>query len=117
MDTELYTISKSATVLEAADKIQRNHLRCVMVLEGEKVVGVCSQGDILRLLLNGGNVYTIIDKVLKPSFVFLKEKDWNKAFLLMKQHGITLVPILDNEFRLLDVITMPMIFEKVTFNP
>lgn len=116
MDKELLTIPISATIIAAAEKIERNHLRAVLVVEGEKVVGVCSQGDIMRLLLRGGSVYTPLDKVATHNFIFLKDKDWQKARTLIQEHGITLVPILDSEFRLQDVITLPMLWERLEFS-
>lgn len=117
MDLELFKLPASGTVLDAADKIDRNHLRCVFVVEGEKVIGVCSQGDIIRMLLHGGSEYTPVEKVMKHSFMYLHEKDWKKAFELIKQFGITVIPILDEDFRLKDMITLPMIMEKMVFTP
>ena len=45
-----YTVSKSGTLINAIDKIERNHSRTVIVVDCEKVV-VLSEGDILRALL------------------------------------------------------------------
>ena len=112
MDLELLKLSSSATVLDAASKIDKNHLRCVFIAEDEKIIGVCSQGDIIRMLLQGGNEYTPVDKITKTSFVYLHEKNFKRAFGLIKQHGITVIPILDENFHLRDVITLPMILER-----
>lgn len=116
MDLELFKVSSSATVLDAASKIEKNRVRCVFVVDGEKVIGVCSQGDIIRMLLQGGSEFTPIEKVLKTSFMYLHKKDWKKAFELIKQYGITVIPIVDEEFRLVDLITLSMILDRMSFN-
>ena len=113
MDQSLYTIQSSATAIEAAEKIQRNHLRAVIVMAGEKAVGVCSQGDIMRLLLRGGSVHTVIEKIIQHPFLFLREKNWEEAYALIVKHGITLIPVLDQEFHLIDVITLAMVLERM----
>lgn len=115
MDLEFLKIPLSATILDVANKIDKNHLRCVFVEDRGKIVGVCSQGDIVRMLLAGGNEFTPVEKILKPSFIYLHDKDWEKACKLIKQYGITVIPILDEDFGLKDVITLPMVFEKMQF--
>ena len=68
------------------------------------------------MLLQGGSEFTPIEKVLKTSFIYLHEKDWKKAFELIKQYGITVIPIINEAFQLVDVITLPTILDKMSFS-
>ena len=111
MEKELFTIQLEATIMDAAEKIERNHARAVVVLKDKKVVGVCSQGDIIRLLLRGGDIYTMIEKIVQPSFLFLREKDFPMAYQLIRQHGVTIIPIIDNDFHLVDIVTLPAVLD------
>lgn len=114
---EDYTVPLSGTLLDAAETIEHNHSRCAIVMEGEKVVGILSEGDILRALLKGVNVRAPISGYFNPSFRFFGTFDKEKALDLFRGHGITLIPVVDGDFRLTDVITWKDILENVTIVP
>jgi len=87
-----YTIGNKSTIKEAITTIQNSFSRCVVVLnDKKKVVGVFSEGDVLRAILNEISLYTPLNKVLKPSFRYLNNSDVNEAYVLIKKHGITLI--------------------------
>lgn len=113
MDLALLQIPASSTILDTARAIQQNNLRCVFLTDGEKVVGVCSQGDIMKALLRGGNVHMPVEKIAVTNFRYLRERDWATAQQWIRELGITMVPILDAEFRLTDVITLPMVLDRL----
>lgn len=103
---DYFTVAKSSALLDAAEVIARNNSRCVIVLEEGKVVGVLSEGDVLRSLLNNADIHAPIGKYMNSSPRFLTKHDIKGAFDLVQRHGISLVPIVDQEFRLVDVITL-----------
>ncbi len=113
MDPALLQVPLSATILDTARAIQQNNLRCVFLTDGEKVVGVCSQGDIMKSLLRGGNVYTPVEKIMMTNLRYLRSRDWDTAQRWIRELGITVVPILDAEFRLTDAITLPMVLDRL----
>ncbi len=100
-----YTVSLSGTLLDAVQTIDHNHSRCCIVTEDDKVVGILSEGDILRALMKGSDVRAPIAKYFNASFKFLHESNRKKALELFRRHGITLIPIVDREFRLKGVLT------------
>jgi len=105
-DLELYKIPSLASMLDALEQIERNRSRCVFITEGDKVVGVLSEGDALRALISGVHLRTQVASVMKPSFRYLRERSFEQACRLVRKHLFTLVPIVDEEFRLTDVITL-----------
>ncbi|MDE7434589.1 MAG: CBS domain-containing protein [Lachnospiraceae bacterium] len=108
---EKYCISRDYTIKEAVECIEENNNRIVLVLnENKKVIGVISQGDIIRALLAGKNFYTRIDDIIRSDFLYQKEKDMEGAYKLFRKRKITLLPIVDDEFRLVDIITMDDIY-------
>src|SRR5262245_2215217 len=109
------TISSSATLLDAIELIARNKTRCVVVLQDDKVAGVLCEGDIMRAMLRGSSTCTIVSQVLKPSFVYLQSVDLRKAFDLFKRFLFTLIPVVDDELRLRDVITLQDVLGHVEF--
>lgn len=109
-----FTIAHDETLLAAASVIQANHARCCIVLNTQsKVVGVFSDGDILRALLDGVDTYTPLSKLVKGNFLYLKSNDIKKSFELIKSRLITLIPIVDDEFNLRSVITLSDILSQV----
>lgn len=102
-----YIISPEGIIKDAIQLINNNKSRCVIVADSNlKVFGVISEGDILRQILSGMNIYTPIKKVININFKFLKKKDKYKALNIFKNYGITLIPIVNEDFILEDVITI-----------
>jgi CBS domain-containing protein len=111
-----YYLSERATIKQAIAAIRNNHSRCIIILnQHKKVVGVFSEGDVLDVILNGIDVHTPLDKIIKPSFYYLQKKDLLGAYKLIKKYGITLVPIVDNDFKLKDVITILDVIDQLAF--
>jgi arabinose-5-phosphate isomerase len=109
---EDFSVRDGATMRDAIALIQKNNSRCVIVLGVEhKVVGVFSEGDVLRAILSGIDVHTPLKTLIKPSFRYLHKRDLVEARKLILG-GITLVPVLDAEFRLVDVLTLRDVFKE-----
>lgn len=104
---EKYCVNDKSTIKDAISIIQNNFSRCSIVLnDNRKVIGVFSEGDVLRAILEDIDLFTPIKRVLKPSFKYLREVNMTEACELFKKHGITLIPVVDNEFNLVRVITV-----------
>ena len=99
-------IPLSARIIDAAQAIRENRHRCVIAVADGKAVGVLSEGDIMRALLHGTDVHCPIEDWISHGFKFLRTADKAAAFALMRKHGITLVPVLDEDFHLIDVFTL-----------
>jgi len=107
-----YVISENYTLREVMECFEENHERVVLVEnDREKLVGTISQGDIIRALLAGVNLYAPIKQIMKPSFLYLKERDYKKAYAIFKSKKVTLIPIIDEEAKLISIITLEDIFQ------
>jgi CBS domain-containing protein len=113
-DIKKYCVNEMAAIKEAVSIIQNNLSRCVIVLnDNKKVVGVFSEGDVLRAIMQDIDLHTPLKKILSPTFLYLKEDDMAKAYGLVKKYGITLVPVIDDDFRLQNVITIYDVMEHL----
>lgn len=100
-----YCIYETETIIDAIERIEQNNMRTIFVLNSsDKVVGVVSQGDILRAMIDGSSLYGQVNKIMTTSFAYLTSKDLNKAIGLFKTKYFSLIPILSHNFRLKDVI-------------
>lgn len=116
MDSSLavYCVTPTYTIREALNQIEENRSRGVFVIgNGDRVEGFLSQGDIIRALCVGADIYSSIRHFSSPSFLYLKDRDMDKAFGLLKERGMTLFPVVDDDFKLIDVITLFDIMEYI----
>lgn len=110
-----YYAKEEQTIKEAMSVIQSNLSRCVIVLnKANKVVGVFSEGDVLRAILKGIDIYTPLKEVINPRFHYLKEHDIQKAYRMVKKFNITsIIPVVDRNLKLKDVITIFDVLEHL----
>lgn len=112
-DLSSYTVSRRGTLLDAIEVINANHSRTAVVVEDGKVIGVLSEGDILRALLGGSDVYAPLADFVQLGFSYLRSRDLAEALRLMHPRGITLLPVVDNDFRLQGVLTQREVIDDL----
>ncbi len=106
-----YCIGMDYTIKEAIDRIDESKNRVVVVLNNDlKVVGVVSQGDIIRSLSSGKSLFARVDSMIRSDFLYLNERNLDEAYKLFKRTKITLLPVVDEDFFLIDIITMDDIY-------
>lgn len=108
-----YTIESNGTLLDAAQAIAANRSRCVIVMSGGKAVGVISEGDLMRALLRGTDIYSPMQPFIHHGISFLPQRDMAQALELFRTRGISLIPILNDELGLEDVITLQQLLNQV----
>ncbi len=114
MRKENLCITKNFTILETIDAIKNSNNRGVIVLnEKGKVCGFVSQGDILEALIQEISLYSSISNILRPNFYYSKSKNLSEIFPYFRDRLITVMPIVDDDFVLKDIVTLKDIMEAV----
>lgn len=116
MDLHQFTVQSDGTLLDAAQKIAKNRSRCVVVMSGRKVVGTVSEGDIVRALLHGANIYSPMRAFIHHGICSLSKHDLASALKLFRQHGVSLIPIISDETELEGLITLQDVLDEVILN-
>lgn len=107
-----YCIHQGYTIKEALDRIDASKNRVAVVLnDSEKVIGVVSQGDIIRALCSGKSIFARVRDIVQPSFLYLNSRDYEAAYKLFRKKKVTLLPIVNEDFELIDVITLDDIYD------
>lgn len=107
-----HCVMNTYTIMEVIENFQTNHDRVACVVNSAgKLVGVVSQGDIIRAICSGISMYARVEKIIKPSFLYQNTRDMEKAYQIFKEASITLLPIVDDDFNLADVITLSDIYD------
>lgn len=112
-----FYINDKETILSAIEAMENNHQRHIFLSNTEgKITGVLSQGDIIRSMIEGASLYCHCSKIGNTSFLYLNEKDMEKAYHIFKSRNLTLIPILDENFYLVDIITLKSIYSYLESN-
>jgi len=105
MQLDKYTISEHELIEQAIEIIEYNNSRCVIVLNSfNKVVGILSEGDILRSILKGVSIKSPVKNIMNTNYKYLSAKDEQQIKNLIGK-GITLIPILNEKNELNGIIT------------
>lgn len=104
-----HIINKDATLLEALSRINgvAPEPLVLFVLDEEKrMVGTLTDGDSRRALIAGASVVDKVEKIMHRRFSYMKVEDLDnvKEIKCQRELMMRLVPILDNEHHIIDVI-------------
>lgn len=110
MDTRHF-ISKDKTLLQALEQINsfRNEPLVLFVIdENGRMVGTLTDGDSRRALVAGASVNDKAEKIMHKNFQFMKVEDSDNVEEIRRQKDLQmkLVPILDGEMHIVDVIDL-----------
>ena len=111
-----FCVSIDDTLLGAANAINRNKSRGVLVISCGKVVGVISEGDILRHLLNGVDIMAPVRNLFNMSFEYLSTRDMAEASKILRRLGAGFVPVVNKDMELVDVLTIEEVFAFLSEN-
>lgn len=106
-----HIINQNITLLESLSVINTlppDPLVLFVVDENNHMVGTLTDGDSRRALINGSSLNAPVSRVMHCNFRFLtKDVDYDVQHLHeMKQRKIHLVPILDKECHIIDIIDL-----------
>ena len=90
-------------IKDALVAIELNHCRAVIVTDQKKLVGVVSQGDILRAVLNNLNLNSPLSEISNPSVVFVTKPLEKEQIIKFFKKGYNLIPIVDTEGNLIEI--------------
>jgi len=100
-----FVVYDTDTLKTALLAIEKNELRTVIVTnKGNIVVGVLSDGDARASLLDGRLLSTPIHRVMNTDFLAVGPKERLKAKAILAQGHIFIIPVVDAQGELLDVL-------------
>ncbi len=106
-----HMISQNITLLEALaiiNKLAPEPLVLFVLDDDKRMVGTLTDGDARRALISGASVNDIVSKITHRNFNYMKveEIDDVKEIKRQKELKMTLVPVLDRESHIVDVINL-----------
>lgn len=106
---EEYVVLPTASLLEVAKVIDENTSRTALIVdahETKKLIGVVSEGDILRALLRGTDVHAPVQDIMQVNFQYVQSFDVEHVRPVFAKRGFGLIPVVDDAMHVLGVITL-----------
>jgi D-glycero-alpha-D-manno-heptose-7-phosphate kinase len=106
MQLDIFLIDATATLREALIRIEGNRRGMIFVSDkSSAVLGVATDGDIRRWLIDGGSLDDVITKCSNSDFVWESSTASRELLLKKLDHRIRVIPLLDSARRLVGLVS------------
>lgn len=96
-------VKEHISLFDAVKQMQKEKSRLIFVVDhNDSLIGVISQGDLLKI----PNLSASINSCMEMNPVYLFDKDRSRALEVMKQYKFSEIPILSEEFTILDIVNI-----------
>jgi len=103
------TVSRDATVLEAANLMRSKHIGCVVIVQDSRPVGILTDRDIVLEVVASAKkpAETAVREIMTANLTTINVNyDVLDAARLMRSRGVRRLPLVDEHRRLIGIITM-----------
>lgn len=103
-----FVVKKTADLKQALEIISANQRGTAAVIdEQDKLVGILSDGDIRRALLREASLITPVEKVMNVNYIFYQQgMKESPQEIFQKHREITILPVIDQDRKLIDVLAV-----------
>ena len=109
MTTDLFTVHPEDLVDLAANLMDWEHIRHVPVEDNDgRLVGLVSHRQLLRLVGQGmrGDKAVPVNDIMKPDPITVRpDTESLEAIAIMRRHGISCLPVVDEDEKLIGIVT------------
>lgn len=113
-----FIINKNASIEEALKTIDTNGSGFVLIEKNKKIIGVATDGDIRRQLLEGHVLEDKIDQCINKKFVYAIHGEARESIIKKLDSEIKFIPLLNQNFELIQILTkkdFPIEAEKLNY--
>lgn len=97
-------VAVTDSIRTAMEKITENRHRVVVVLDGRKVVGTVSDGDLRRAFLKEVLPIAPVSKIMNPNCRVTRELDPERQRAVLHEEKVTVLPVVDEANELVDLV-------------
>jgi len=97
--TEVFSIAQSETVYRALEVMAEKNVGALMVTDGEKIVGICTERDYARkIILKGHDSRTTsVKEIMSDKLVTVRlDTTLEKCMALMTEYHVRHLPVVDD---------------------
>jgi CBS domain-containing protein len=96
----IFALQQTSAVAEAAQMMETHNIGIVAVLDGERLIGVFSERDVVRRVINRGRdpLTTAVGDVMTKNIVVASpDEDYQSAMRTMDHANIRHLPVVDGD--------------------
>lgn len=102
---EIPKVSPDTQLKDAILEISGKKLGATLVVDGDKLTGIITDGDLRRALEKGASLNTKVSEIMTKNPKKIKEDAFaEEALRLMERHKITVLPVVDDKDNLKGII-------------
>ena len=108
MCKHVVTVKSDETVRKAVKSMAENNIGCVVICQGDKLLGILTERDVMKKIVASGTDpnFTKVNDVMTKKLIGLdSEKTIQEAVDILGKKGIRRLPVIDKG-RLVGIITM-----------
>jgi len=113
MNIKEFIVAPENNISSVIEQILINGHRAVIVIKKKKVLGIVSEGEILKALIYKKKLHTKAENIMNKSFKFLKSYDDKKAKEIFRKHLVSFIPIVNSKMELVKIITLEQFLKKI----
>jgi len=102
MDHGKFCAQKNLPLREALSQLDQGTKKILFLLDGEKLAGSLTDGDVRRFLLRGGRLDEPAEKAANPHSKTAESREEARA--LLRKENCTAVPVIERDGRLVDIV-------------
>lgn len=114
------TIQMNATLKDSLNLIEMNHLGAIFVVDqAGSVIGLATDGDIRRHIIQGGLLTDSISSCANPDFIWEQPEASRELLIKKLDNTIQIIPLLDEAKHLVGVVTrdhLPIQTERALYS-
>lgn len=102
-----YFTKPNSSIRKVITQLNKSGRKCLIVSNNKNILlGTISDGDVRKAILSGNNLSTKINDTYNKHPIFLTKKNYTseKAKKIFKKKHIDLIPILNNENQIIDIV-------------
>lgn len=108
-------INETQSIKDALKKIDKAESKVLLVVdEDNKLLGTVTDGDVRRYILSGKGVKGSVREVCNKQPIYIKKKEFSIEFAkkMLIQTKVKLIPIVDNNSKVVDAIADKQVFSE-----
>lgn len=113
------TINFNISVKESMEILDKTAEKVLLVVDAhDKLLGALTDGDIRRHILKGNSLSGTIENAYNknPYYVYQKNFDWEVLKNAFAKHKLNLIPVVNQEKKIVDYITLTDVFGGIRKN-
>ena len=112
MDIKEFCIQSNSTIIEGIKGLDKSAKKIILVTEDEKLVGVVTDGDVRRWILQNGSFEDNIKKIMNSHPIYVYEHERQRAKEIFNEKRIDAIPVINEAHNVVDMVFLQDFLEK-----